>query len=258
VIQVTATLLERHTHGPVPELRLRAPELARRLSAGQAVLVRAGWALEPFLRRTFYPVALDAESWTLRLPPSADWGCAWLRTIPQGTEIDCLGPVGRGFTIDPGTRNLLCVGEGAAAWALLPAVVGADAGGLSTAFAMESAGARDVIPAGRLPAAVEYRVARSDGIRGDPGRLAANLGEWLAWADALLAAGSLDFYGQLGEAIKAARFKVSRGFAQALYQQTFFCGVGACLSCAADLPGGRRRVCLHGPVFDLVDLVPGL
>jgi NAD(P)H-flavin reductase len=104
---------------------------------------------------------------------------------------------------------------------------------------------------------VEYRVARNEGGPGDAGRLAGALGEWLGWADTVLAAGSLPFYGHLAEAIKAARFGVSRGFVQALYPQTFFCGTGACHSCVADLPSGRRRVCLRGPVFDLLDLLPG-
>jgi dihydroorotate dehydrogenase electron transfer subunit len=257
VIQISATLLERHTYGAVQELRLGAPELARRLSAGQAVLVRAGWALQPFLRRTFYPVALDAESWTLRLPPSGDWGHAWLRAASLGAEVDCLGPVGRGFSIAAGARNLLYAGEGAAAWTLLPAVAAATAEGFSTALAMQSAAERDLIPAARLPAEVEYRVAVTDGVRGDPGRLAASLGDWLAWADALFAAGTPAFYAHLAVAIRAARFGLARGFAQALQQAAFFCGTGACHSCVADLPGGRRRICLRGPVFDLADLVAG-
>jgi dihydroorotate dehydrogenase electron transfer subunit len=256
-MQISAELIDRKTYGPVQELRLRSPELARQLSAGQAVLLRAGWALDPFLRRTFHPVAIDSKSWTLRLSPSADWGHAWLRSLPLGTQIDCLGPVGRGFGVAPGTRNLLCVGEGAAAWTLLPAVIAADAAGLSTALALQSTGARDLIPSARLPAAVEYRVVTTDGLLRDPGRLASTLGDWLAWADAVFATGTSAFYARLAEAIVAARFGLSRGFAQALYQQTFFCGVGACQSCVADLPGGRRRVCLRGPVFDLTDLVPG-
>jgi dihydroorotate dehydrogenase electron transfer subunit len=256
MLQVTAELLERRADGPALELRLHAPELARQLSAGQAVLVRAGWALEPFLRRTFHPVAVDRESWTLRLPPSGDWGHAWLRTAAPGTRIDCLGPVGRGYRVGSGVRNLLCAGEGATAWALLPAIASADAQRLSIAFAMQSPGGRDAIPPARLPAAVEYRVATDD-TWGDPGRAVSGLGHWLAWADALLAAGSLQFYGQLAEAIKATRFGLARGFAQVLYPQTYFCGVGACLSCVADLASGRRRICLRGPVFDLLDVVAG-
>jgi dihydroorotate dehydrogenase electron transfer subunit len=254
VLQITAELVERRTAGPAQELRLRAPELARRLSAGQAVLVRAGWGLEPFLRRTFHPIAVDAESWTLRVPPSGDWGHAWLRTAAPGTGIDCLGPVGRGYEVAPGARNLLCTGEGEAAWALLPAVVAASAAGLSTAFAVQAARERDLIPPGRLPPAVEYRFIRSEGSR-QPGPAA--LGEWLGWADLVLVAGSLEFYGRLAEAIKTVRFGVSRGFAQVLYPQAFFCGTGACLSCVADLPGGRRRICRHGPVLDLADILPG-
>jgi Iron-sulfur cluster binding domain of dihydroorotate dehydrogenase B len=41
-----------------------------------------------------------------------------------------------------------------------------------------------------------------------------------------------------------------------LYPQMFFCGTGACLSCVADLPDGRRRVCQRGPIFDLTDIIP--
>ena len=66
--QTTAELIDRHTAGPAQELTLRAPELARALAPGQTVLVKSGWGLEPSLRRTFYPIAVDAETWTLRVP----------------------------------------------------------------------------------------------------------------------------------------------------------------------------------------------
>jgi dihydroorotate dehydrogenase electron transfer subunit len=255
VLQIVAELVERRTYGPAQEIRLRAPELARRLSAGQAVLVRAGWGTEPFLRRTFYPIALDAESWTLRLPPSGDWGHAWLRTAATGTEIDCLGPVGRGYLIGAGARNLLCAGEGDAAWALLPACGAADSAGLSTAFAMQAARESDLIPPSRLPTSVEYRSIRPD-FDGRPTASAA-LSEWLGWADLVLVAGSQDFYMRLAEAIRSVRYTVSPGFAQVLHPQRFFCGTGACPSCVADLASGRHRVCRHGPVLDLTDLLPG-
>jgi dihydroorotate dehydrogenase electron transfer subunit len=255
MIQVTAELLERRIQGPCQELRLGAPELARQLSAGQAVLVRTGWGSEPFLRRTLYPIAIDDATWTLRLPPSGDWGHAWLRAAPCGTEIDCLGPVGRGYALERGIRNVFFAGEGEAAWALLPALVQADGIGLSTAFALQSISAHDIIPSSRLPASVEYQVATVNGRYGHPGQATTFLDGWLAWADAVLAAGSTGFYNQLADAIKTVRFALSRGYAQILYQATFFCGIGACQACVADLASGRRRACLRGPVFDLADLV---
>ena len=95
MLQTAAELIDRRTTGPAQELTLRAPELARALVPGQAVLVKCGWGLESYLRRTFYPIAVDDETWTLRVPPGGDWGHAWLRAAPVGTGIDCLGPVGR-------------------------------------------------------------------------------------------------------------------------------------------------------------------
>jgi dihydroorotate dehydrogenase electron transfer subunit len=276
MLQVIAELIDRHTYGASQEVRLRSPEMARQLSPGQPVLVRTGSAVDsgrsPYLRRTFYPIAIDDETWTLRIPPSADWGHAWLRAAPPGTHVDCLGPVGKGYTLSKGTRNLLCLGEGEAAWTLLPAILQAEAQGIAVTFAVEALGGREVIPPARLPSGVEYRAterrhARS--ARGDmtvttgnsePVYVAPNLEtsvwllELLAWADAVLAAGSLEFYARLSVATGQARFGISRGFAQVLYPATFLCGTGACQACTADVAGGRRRVCLRGPVFDLKDV----
>jgi len=112
VTQHSATIIERRTAGPAVELVLAEPELSRLLRPGQPVLVKAGPGIAPYLRRTLYPIALDEESFTLRIPPSADWGDAWLRTAPVDATVDCLGPVGVGFSLDPRVRNLLCVGEG--------------------------------------------------------------------------------------------------------------------------------------------------
>lgn len=262
MIQTTAKLIERHTVGPAQELRLAAPILARMTAPGQAMLIRCGWGLEPYLRRTFYPIAVDDESWTLRVPPGDDWGHAWLRAAPIDTELDCLGPIGAGYNLPEKARNLLFVGEGEMAWALLPALVQADVQGLAVTLAIEAFTGRDLIPAQRLPATVEYHTAVSQrwsaqrlGGADIPAGVAQFLPELLPWADAVLAAGSLEFYARLATATRAARYGITRGFAQVLYPATFLCGVGACQACAADVTGGRRRICQHGPVLDLAEVV---
>jgi len=254
MIQTDAELIERNVAGPTQELRLRAPPLARQLSAGQPVLVRTGSGGNPSLRRTFYPVAIDDETWTLRLQPSGDWGHAWQRTIPVGSSIDCLGPIGIGYAIPAGVRNVLFTGQGEAAWALLPLILLADTRGLSVTLAVEGNRARDLVPAQRLPHNAELHLATLDGSAGRPGRLSPLLPELLSWADCAMAAGALGFYEELASAADASRFGLRRGFAQVLYPASFLCGTGACQSCAADVAGGRRRVCLRGPVFDLTEL----
>ena len=254
VTQHTATVVERRATGPAVELVLAETELTRLLHPGQPVLVKAGPGLAPYLRRTLYPIALDDESFTLRVPPSADWGDAWLRTATVGAPIDCLGPVGLGFNLDPRVRNLLCVGEGEAAWHLLPVVHWADAAGLSVTLVVAAKSTRGALPAGRLPAGIEYQMVTSDG-RPDVLRpLMSTLSDLLPWAEALCASASLDAYGPLAETATTACFTLARGFAQVIYPMQFLCGTGVCQACVADVAGGRRRVCLRGPVFDLVDL----
>jgi dihydroorotate dehydrogenase electron transfer subunit len=260
--QTTAELIDRRTTGPAQELALRAPELARTLVPGQAVLVKCGWGLEPYLRRTFYPIAVDDETWTLRVPPGSDWGHAWLRAAPVGTAIDCLGPVGVGFLVPVGVRNLLCVGVGEPAWSLLPVVTQAAARGLSVALAMEARTPRELITTQRLPAAVEYHTLTADGRRIESqwaellcGAASGSRSGLLGWSEVAVAAAPLGFYAQLAAAVKAVRYEISRGFVQALYPTTFLCGSGACQTCVADVAGGRRRVCQRGPVFDLADVV---
>lgn len=254
MLQTSATIIGRQSFGPAQEVTLAAPELAQQLRAGQAVLIKTGWGDAPYLRRTFYPTAIAAETWTVRVPPGSDWGHAWLRAAAVGTSVDCLGPVGNGFALASGTRNLLCVGEGELTWALLPLIVQADALRLAVTLAAGARTLRDSLPSHRLPAGVEYHLVTADGRSNPLTPLLSVLSDLLPWADAVCAAGSLAFYARLKQTIAETRFGAGDGFAQVLYPAAFLCGVGACQACVADVAGGRRRVCLRGPVFDLADL----
>ena len=135
MLQVRARLVDRIVSGVGQELRFDGPDLANQLRPGQPILVRMGWGLDPYLRRTFYPIELSSAGWTLRLPASGDRGHAWLRLAPLGTEVDCLGPVGQGFRLPAGARHVLCLGEGELCWTLLPVVFQADAAQLAVTLA---------------------------------------------------------------------------------------------------------------------------
>ncbi len=254
MVQVKAQLQTREQRGAVQFLRVHSPALAERLQPGQPVLIKVGWGYDPFLRRTFYPVGLEADAFVIRVPPEADRGRAWLRMAPEGTELDCLGPVGNGFRMPEHAKRVLCVGHGESAWWLLPFVKAASERGLAVTLAVEAVTKRQTIPARELPLSVEYHVATRDGSVGRKGDLRPQLPSLLLWADAVVAAGSLAFYQQLRYAIESTRTIFARGYAQALFLTEFLCGFGACQSCVADIAGGRRRVCLRGPVFDLVDV----
>jgi dihydroorotate dehydrogenase electron transfer subunit len=255
MIQTRAVLETKETMGATQILHLQAPDLAARLHPGQPVLIQTGWGDDPFLRRTFHPNAIGSESFSIRLAPDADRGRAWLRLAQPGVELDCLGPVGRGFTLPPHARRILCLGQDDGAWALLTLVHEAAAQGYAVTLATAAHTRRQIIPAAMLPISVEYHIATTDGSAGRKGDLRSLLPDLLPWADAVIAAANMDFYRHLGRAIEAARVLLPKGYAQALYQMDFLCGTGACQACAVDIAGGRRRVCLRGPAFDLVDIL---
>ena len=255
MIQLRAQIRDREARGAAAILHLHAPQLARQLHPGQAVLIQTGWSFDPFLRRTFFPIAIAETTFAIRLAPDADRGRAWLRMAPEGAEVDVLGPVGHGFTLPDHARRILCLGQGDGAWTLLPLVRAASARGMGVALAIEAPTKRQTIPARDLPLSVEYHVATQDGSAGRRGDLHPLLPELLTWADAVMVVGGMDFYRLLARAIEDARVILRRGYAQALYRTDFLCGFGACQACAADVAGGRRRVCLRGPVFDLVDVL---
>ena len=131
MIQTTVELINRHAVGPAQELTLRAPRVRPAPSVpGQAVLMKTGWGLEPYLRRTFYPIAIGDEAWAIRVLRAGRGAMPSLRATAVGTTIDCLGPVGIGYLVPLGVRNVLCIGVGESTWTLMPVVVQAEVHGV--------------------------------------------------------------------------------------------------------------------------------
>lgn len=249
MIQVRAQIIERQQEGVAQELRLLAPCLARQLSPGQAILLRAGWGADPYLRRTFFPIVIDDETFSIRVPAGGDRGFAWLKILPLGSTVDCLGPVGHGFSLPESATRLLCLGMGEWVWALLPLVRQAALRQIAVTFVVEVSTARQAPSSQCLPLSAEYHRF----VLGQKRTLDEALPTFLGWADRLAVAAPISTYPQLAESIRQHRILLPRGFAQVLYPASFLCGIGACQTCAVDIAGGRRRVCLRGPVFDLVD-----
>jgi dihydroorotate dehydrogenase electron transfer subunit len=228
------------------------------MGAGVFLLARAesGDALtrpwENYLRVPLFPTRIEVRGPALRVAcalllhtaPAHDW----LLSRTPGDEIDVLGPLGNGFTITPHCRNLLLVGDAATAGALLP-LAGPllDRGGRVTVL-MQSEAASPPPIRDTLPLAVELHVEAKV-------NLLAALGGLSAWADQIaLCLPAADLSG-VARTLRASRFRLDVGFAQALVITPLPCGCGACLACLTPLAnGGFTRACVHGPVFDLTRL----
>ncbi|HKZ85740.1 MAG TPA: hypothetical protein VJ793_19050 [Anaerolineae bacterium] len=222
--------------GPFARIRFSAPELAPALEPGRAILVRS---VDAYLRRTWWPCAIEADGFAVLVadPPSL--------ALRAGDRVDVLGPIGRGFQVENGSRNLLLVAAGSSApipdlGPLLTLIDRALAGGRSVTLAYAAPSAEQAYPVSALPADIEV-------IRAIGADLLGLLPDAIAWADQVFACGPDSFNTRLAGLVESIRFPAPRGFAQALRLVELACGAGACYACW----NGSRLACVDGPVFEL-------
>jgi len=231
-------------------LHLQAEEISKRARPGQFVLIRCSDGHDPHLRRPF-PIFSVAQSEMAVLVRADDAGRRWLAHQPAGQAVDCLGPLGQGFTLLPTTRHLLLVAEGMGVAALAALAAQAASSGIAVALLAGFPSAFAALPADLLPTAVEYQVATADGSRGQRGAVASLLPSIIQWADQVCAAGSAALYRDLAQAIARHRLRVEDDFAQVWLLGTVGCGLGVCQCCTVQTRRGPLLSCHDGPVLRL-------
>jgi dihydroorotate dehydrogenase electron transfer subunit len=237
-------------------------EVGASLAGGCYFLARCGaqtdlereenWQM--YLRRPLF-VAMPAgdqeesERWEFRLAGRTMPGDRWLGELPAGATINLLGPLGRGFTLQPLARHLLLLSDPDYAPLLLATIDPMlNRGGQVTLLLRTEDKAWNALRT-RLPIPVELRLATGE----DEWRQ--QLVETIRWADQICAALPGPGYTTLAATVRQIRFRLDANFAQVFVQADLACGVGACLACITPLPDGSfTRACIHGPVFDLARL----
>lgn len=233
-------------------LKLRAPRIAREAKPGQFLHVRVGDSLEPLLRRpiSLYRIGQDTIDLLIRPVGKGSWKMAQKAV---GDTLDCLGPLGNGFTLHPTTKHLLLIGGGCGIGPLVALADLAVDRELSVVVLFGARSAEGVYPAGLLPAEVEYTVSTDDGSVGHHGLVTDLLTEYLGWSDALYACGPRPMFISILDIMRRVNYRKS---VQVSLEENMACGVGACFGCAVETRGGEMRsVCEDGPVFEMKDLV---
>jgi dihydroorotate dehydrogenase electron transfer subunit len=239
-------------------------------AAGRFVLARCGaqseleraeqWGI--YLRRPLFIAARPqptadggAAVWQFCAPNTggavSDAGYAWLAQRQAGEPINLTGVYGNGFPLPPLVRRLLLLADPTRLSLLTPLLDEAlDRGGQVSLLLLEDADGGTDVTALRaaLPLSVELHTLRTpDWYTGIAGSL--------RWADQVSAAVAASHLPPLAEAIRQARQRLESGFAFALVEADLACGYGACLACVVPLANGSlTRACIHGPVFDLLEL----
>jgi dihydroorotate dehydrogenase electron transfer subunit len=200
-------------------------------------------------------------------------GTGWLARMQGGQKVEMLGPLGRGFEVDPRGRHLLLVAGGLGMAGVRALADEALAANRNVVLLFGAATAREVYPSSLLPDEVEYVVATDDGSFGHHGLVTELLGRFEAWADQCFACGPQPMLAAMASlaAGRQARLGVARlgprrgkgtrhaplgsalarrrAWLQVSMEQNMGCAVGACLGCVIMGVEGPQRVCREGPVF---------
>ena len=217
-------------------ITMDAPEIAASALAGQ--FVNLGWSPGPLLRRPFsvYRAAGGQVEVVLK---AVGAGTSQLLAMRVGDRISCLGPLGRGFALDPSAREVVLVSGGLGVAPMPLAARHAREAGVRVTWVH---GARTADELCSEAEADRVIWATDDGSRGFAGTAVAAAPD----AGVVFACGPNRMLLAVAERWPDAQVSI----------ETYMgCGTGVCLGCAVPLKrGGFDRACREGPVYRAADV----
>jgi dihydroorotate dehydrogenase electron transfer subunit len=245
---------------------LAAPAIAAATEPGQFVMVKPGHGWDPLLRRPFsvFEVLRDASgapAGVSILSKRIGVTTRALYDIEPGARVQCLGPLGKPFTLpDPPTEVwMVAGGVGLAPFVTVTEALSARGVPLRLFY-----GGRSEADLFHLEFFARHRVrtilATEDGSKGERGRVTVPLERALAAlpasTDVLLHACGPER--MLGAVARLAQQQHRR--CEVSVERVMGCGLGGCYSCVVPVKqagGGFHHVrsCIGGPVFDASTLV---
>jgi dihydroorotate dehydrogenase electron transfer subunit len=257
---------------------IEAPDMATAAQPGQFITVRC----EDFLLRRPFSIhqvviggnviASEAkQSQIALLFKVVGKGTLWLAQRQVGDKIDILGPLGKGFSVEPSAKNLLLMAGGVGIAPLVFLAQHAVASsqhqvtlihGASTAAELYSFSpwGGNISP---LPREVRFIPITEDGSVGKKGVVTDILPDFLDWADQIYACGPIDMYKAMStmsqqaapSSLRAERSNLKIKKCQVSLEVRMGCGIGACYGCTINTKEGLKQVCHDGPIFELNDIL---
>ena len=247
---------------------IEAPDIAVAAQPGQFITVRCG---DFTLRRPLSVHQVSSRELAL-LFKVAGKGTLWLSQRQTSDKIDILGPLGKGFSIEPRARNLLLVAGGIGIAPLVFLTQHASSQhqitlihGASTAAQLYPSAMPEIGPssAGKkrsklspLPKGVQFVPVTEDGSMGKKGMATDILPDFLDRADQVYACGPVDMYKAMAEmSWRAKQSNLKLRKCQVSLEVRMGCGFGACYGCTINTKKGLKQVCRDGPVFELDNII---
>jgi dihydroorotate dehydrogenase electron transfer subunit len=228
---------------------LESPQIVSQALPGQFVMVRCGEYFEYPLRRPFSIHQQDGNKLAL-LVNVVGRGTHWLTQCQAGNQLDLLGPLGNGFSIHPGSHNLLLVAGGIGIAPLVFLTQQALSQGQAVTLLLGASTTPQLYPEHLLPSKVKLITATEDGTAGKKGMITDLLPDFIGGADQIFACGPLPMYKTM-----AKQKLTTTKLVQISLEVRMGCGLGVCYGCTVKTKNGLKQVCQDGPVFNLDNIL---
>ncbi|MGH2795345.1 MAG: dihydroorotate dehydrogenase electron transfer subunit [Actinomycetota bacterium] len=233
--------------GEYQVLTLRAPQIARRTVPGQFVMLTAG----ALLRRAFSVFRAEDDSIAVAFDVIGG-GTRWLASRALGDAVSIAGPLGTGFTMDPG-GPLLAVGGGYGAAPLFLLARRMRPAGTPVHAILGAARSSRVFGREQAEAAFDsVAFTTDDGSLGTDGSVI----DVLAAVVASTGATRIAACGPMPMLEAVSHRAVELGIpCEVAVEEFMACGIGVCWTCVLPVANGNgepryERSCTEGPVFD--------
>lgn len=244
-------------------LRLTQEETLPEMLPGQFVEIRIDQTPSVFLRRPISICMVDRNSHELwLLVAMIGNGTRWLGTLKAGDKVNCVLPLGNGFsypceeTTGLGTtenggagHKPLLIGGGVGVAPLLYLGATLQAAGIEPTFLLGGRSAKDLLLLNEFKKYGRVCITTEDGTLGEKGFV----------TNHSVLADSFDKIYTCGPTpmMKAvARYATANNIeCEASLENMMACGLGACLCCVEKTTEGNLCVCKEGPVFNIKRLL---
>jgi len=210
---------------------------------GQFINIKVGSYTDPLIRRPFS--LFDHNGNTMKVV---------VRVVGKGTRaivstnpgtIDCIGPLGKGFSIVSGKKALL-VGGGVGNAPLYYLATMLSKNNTDVTYIYGARSQKDIFLLDSYQEISNKLIVTTDdgsfGLKGTP----------VEAAKSICGDSSFDIVYTCGPEIMMKRLsqELSHINIEASLERYFGCGVGLCSGCAVATRDGYKRACIDGPVFD--------
>ncbi|MFC1809617.1 dihydroorotate dehydrogenase electron transfer subunit [Candidatus Omnitrophota bacterium] len=234
-------------------LEFSAPSIASEVIPGQFVNINVN-APGCLLRRPFSVFDVKGDRIQI-LYKAVGKGTHHLITLPKGSKIDVLGPLGNGYNLPTSEQQIFLIGGGTGIASLhFLCKVLQEQGVKNIFFGVGFASKKFHITLIEQTMGDILRVYTEDGSLGEKGFVTELLGK----AKGAMKVDDIRVYAcgphAMIEALPKCLGNIKKRNVQVSLEERMACGLGACLGCMVETVKGQETVCKDGPVFCLDDV----